>query len=69
MAGVIRLLYLEDLPRETVADRLGISVKTVYSQERRAKSRLNGTGSDIGDSFNASSPIPEAKKNDDPPKN
>ena len=65
MAEVMRLLYLEDLPRETVADRLGISVKTVYSQESRAKSRLNGTGSDIWESFNA---MPDPKKNNEPQK-
>ena len=59
---------LDGVSREAVADRLGISVQTVYRQEERAKSRLNGTGSDIWESFNASSLIPEAKKNDDPPK-
>lgn len=46
MAEVMRLLYLEDLPRETVAGRLGISVNTVYRQERRAKARLNRSGSE-----------------------
>jgi DNA-directed RNA polymerase specialized sigma24 family protein len=62
MAEVMRLLYLEELPRETVAEQLGISLNTVYRQEKRAKTRLNGIRSGTRGCVNALFPTPDGKK-------